>query len=317
MVLALGWWTHLLYIKNNDAFYAKVELLKLGMIAEGIASSNEVFYESTAYKQLAKAYQRQQYMIFGEASALVIMLFLGIWLINRSHQREVKAIAQSRNFLLSITHELKSPLASIRLILETFEKRQLDANQTNRLSKNGLRETDRLSDLVNNLLLAAKMEENAYQLSKENVLLLPLLEEIVKNLSQQHPSAQLSIQKDSTSVYEIFADKAAMVSVFMNILENAIKYSNEPQIVTIYLKILEKKLYIKISDNGIGIAQDERENIFKRFYRIGNEDTRRSKGTGLGLYITKQIVEAHAGKIKVEDNTPSGTTFVISLPLVC
>lgn len=313
MLVALAWWSYLLYIKNNDAFLAKAELAKMGMAAEGIITSGSEFYQTTAYKDLEKSYKRQEWMIFGEGAVFVFILIVGLWLINRGYHREVQAANQSRNFLLSITHELKSPLAGIRLVLETFQKRKLDAAQTDRMTLNALRETDRLSDLVNNLLLAARLA-GTYQPAKEPVHLYGLLASIVKTLEQRHPEAIFEMP-DHGPRLEIMADKMGMVSVFTNILENAIKYSDGPAQISLYIEAEGPRAKVRISDQGIGIPKLERDKIFSQFYRIGNEDTRKTKGTGLGLYIAKEIVEAHHGKIKAEANQPKGATFSVLLPV--
>ena len=156
MLLAFSWWSVLLFTKNRDAFYAKRDLMKIGMIAKGAIQNDHDFQHTVDFQNLYKEYKRQEWMIFGEATVFVITLIIGIWLINRGYNREMEAAIQRRNFLLSITHELKSPIASIKLILETFLKRKLKPEQTEKLTQSALEETERLHVLVNNLLFSAK-----------------------------------------------------------------------------------------------------------------------------------------------------------------
>ncbi|MEM1322580.1 MAG: histidine kinase dimerization/phospho-acceptor domain-containing protein, partial [Bacteroidota bacterium] len=162
MMIAFAWWSVLLFTKNRDAFLAKVDNMAIVMAAQKEVRDAAEFRQTEAYKALEKKYKRQEWMILGEAVVFVISLVIGVWLINRGYNEEMKAERQRRNFLLSITHELKSPLASIKLILETFKKRELGKVQIDKLSSGALKETDRLHSLVNDLLLAARME-TAYQ----------------------------------------------------------------------------------------------------------------------------------------------------------
>lgn len=313
MLIAFAWWSVLLYSKNKDAYHAKVTLLKMGMVAEGIYHSDENFLQSKDYLELTDKYQKQEWMIFGEASVFIISLVIGIWLINRGYNKEIEIAHQRRNFLLSITHELKSPIASIRLVLETFLKRKLSTEQIHRFGKNAIKDSERLNELVNNLLFAAKLE-SAYQPHLEPIHLDELTDDLVDSLSEKFPKLIISKSiQENISIIE--GDRIGMVSVITNLIENAVKYNftDHPQI-NVKLFEEEGKIYLEIADNGIGISEKEKKKIFERFYRVGSEDTRTTKGTGLGLYIVAQIVKAHQGKISVEDNTPKGTIFKITLP---
>ena len=133
MMMAFAWWSILLFTKNRDAFRAKRDLFRIGMIADGTVKNDQEFLATDVYKNLSKQYQRQEWMILGEATFFVISLVIGVWLINRGYNKEVNAAQQRRNFLLSITHELKSPIASIRLVLETFMKRKLSPEQVGQI----------------------------------------------------------------------------------------------------------------------------------------------------------------------------------------
>lgn len=310
-MMAFAWWSILLFTKNRDAFRAKRDLYRIGMIAEGAISNDEEFLQTAAYKDLSKRYQRQEWMILGEATFFVISLVIGVWLINRGYNKEVMAAQQRRNFLLSITHELKSPIASIRLVLETFMKRTLRPEQVDKLSKNAIQETERLNTLVNDLLLSAKLE-SAYQLHAEEVNLEKLLREIIRKLETKYPKANFSFQLEETAL--MLGDKLGLTSVALNLLENAVKYSQSDPEILIQLKQTEQGIKLCIADHGIGISDKEKKKIFEKFYRVGNEDTRQTKGTGLGLYIVNQIIKAHNGQIEVLDNDPKGTIFQIILP---
>ena len=312
MLLAFAWWSFLLFTKNRDAFEAKAAYNKLVMIADHAIHNDEEFLQTQLYKNLEEKYRRQEWMIMGEAAVFIISLVIGIWLINRGYNKEIDSVQQRRNFLLSITHELKSPIASIQLVLETFQKRKLEAQQVEQLSQNALKETERLNDLVNDLLLAAKVE-TAYQPHLEKVNASKLLQDIIDRLSNKYPEVQFDSSKLSKAIF-LQADRTGLTSIALNLLENAVKYGSENPRVSTTLRSSNGKIQIEFADNGIGIPDKEKHRIFERFYRVGNEDTRKTKGTGLGLYIVDQIVKAHRGKISIKDNHPKGTIFTISLP---
>jgi signal transduction histidine kinase len=313
MLLAFSWWTILLYTKNKDAFFAKNEILKLNLFATSKIKNETDFLHHPEYLQLKRAYKRQEWMILGEASVFVISLFVGIIFINRGYNKEILAAKQSRNFLLSITHELKSPIASIRLGFETLQRKKLSEEQAMLLMKNGIHDTDRLNQLVSDLLLSAKLE-STYQLNKDLFSMGSLVDECVQSVNQKYPGAKIKLSFEA-NLPEIFADQAAIRSVILNLLENAMKYCDALPEVIINMKVLQDKMLMEISDTGIGIALHERKKIFEKFYRIGNEDQRKTKGTGLGLYIVDQIIRAHNGSISVSSNQPKGTIFSLLLPL--
>lgn len=312
MLLAFSWWTVLLHTKNRDAFLAKNELLKLSLIAKNEIKNEEEFLKNSFHIELRDAYKRQEWMILGEASVFVLSLLIGIVFINRGYHKEILAAKQSSNFLLSITHELKSPIASIRLGFETLQRKKLSEEQAHVLLKNGINDTDRLNNLVSDLLLSARLE-STYQLNTELFSLEILIEECVQLLKQKFPSAILNVNLIQ-EMPEILADYSAIRSVIINLLENAVKYSDSVPEINIGLTSNNERCVIEISDKGIGIDQSERKKIFEKFYRVGNEDQRKTKGTGLGLYIVDQIVRAHNGSITVSSNQPKGTIFNVFLP---
>lgn len=313
MLIAFSWWSVLLFIKNTDAFQAKRDLMKLGMIAEGVIKSDEEFYRSERYLTLEKQYEQQEWMILGEAAVFVLSLVIGVWLINRGYHKEMVTARQRRNFLLSITHELKSPLASIRLVLETLLKRELSREQTAKFVQNGLHDTERLTTLVNDLLLSAKLE-TAYQPQYEPLDLAELFRELMQKMSDTYPQATFSFDSQP-DLPPILADRVGLNSVGINLLENAVKYGPAKPRINVSLLTVNNRLQIDIADNGTGIPDSEKKKIFAKFYRLGNEDTRQTKGTGLGLFIVAQIIKTHRGNIVVLDNQPSGSIFRIRLPL--
>ncbi len=311
---AIAWWSVLLFTLNRDAFQGKAGESKMLMIAEGTISNDAEYLSTQYYKDLQAEYKRQEWMILGESLVFILSIIIGVYLINRGYNKEIDAAQQRRNFLLSITHELKSPIASIKLVLETFIKRELSPKHINQFSNNALKETDRLNELVNDLLLAAKVE-TSYTPNLEKINVTQFLTDIIERLRNKYPHVVFDFRKPSDTV-DIYADKTGLTSVAVNLLENAVKYGVEKtKISTVLRQNGQEQIFIEIADNGIGIPNKEKDKIFERFYRVGNEDTRKTKGTGLGLYIVRQIILAHNGMVTVSDNRPQGTIFTISLPV--
>lgn len=250
-------------------------------------------------------------MVLAEGIFFTFCLAAGLWLINRSAQKEVQLTRQRRNFLLSITHELKSPIASLRLILETFHKRALERAQQQKLAQNALRDAARLQTLVEDLLLAARLDSD-WTPHREPINLEQLTRESVESLRVRFPDAQFVIESDP-NLDLLPADKNGVTSVIHNLLENAVKYSPDGSPVHVALRRNGSKRIIEVRDQGKGIPPEERERIFEKFYRMGNEETRESTGTGLGLYIVRQIVQGHGGRIAISENQPCGAVFTIEI----
>ncbi|MTB49334.1 sensor histidine kinase [Lewinella sp. W8] len=314
MLLAFGWWSVLLLRKNEEAHVANVNELAYRMAVERRIEAPADFRETQRYRDLTSQFERQQAMIIGEAVFLVLSLAGGIYLLFRSLRQEISAAQQQRNFLLSITHELKSPLAGIRLVLETFQKRkELKPEIQQKLSTNALAETDRLTALVNDLLLSAKLE-NVYQINEEEVDLGSLIQDAADQVAMKYKTANIHVDIE-TDLRPVVGDRLGLTSVAVNLLENAAKYSQpNPVIHTSLQRGGARELIWEVSDNGIGIPDREKRRIWTKFYRVGSEDTRKTKGTGLGLYIVKRLVERHGGTLEVMDNEPKGTKFMIYLP---
>ena len=316
MLFAFGWWSILLLRKNEEAHETQAELIALRMALQQEIDQPADYRLTEAYADSQEQFERGQRMIIGEAAFLVLSLAGGLFLLYRTLRKEISAAQQQRNFLLSITHELKSPLAGIRLILETFQRRrELPPAMTEKLSTNALAETDRLTTLVNDLLLSAKLEQ-AYQLNQEEVDLGQLIHEAADRVGMKYKTATIHVDVDPEAG-KVSGDRIGLTSVAINLIENAAKYSQPEPVIEVSLRRGgQQELIWEVADNGMGIPDREKRRVFTKFYRIGNEDTRTTKGTGLGLFIVKELVERHGGQLELLDNQPRGTRFRIYLPTV-
>lgn len=262
---------------------------------------------------LVKMQPERSGMIMGEGCMFVGVFFLGAFYLHKSMNRERKLQEQKKNFLLSVTHELKSPLASIKLLLQTIQKRDLTKAQVLDFIDKSLNDIERLDDMVENMLLASKIENSSYTFPKASFNLSNLVDNIVNRLQiSKCDCNQQIINAEIEPKIEITGDKFALTSVVTNLIENAVKYSSPCQSVDVKLYRNEGQIFFEVADNGIGIADTEKARIFDRFYRVGSEETRNTKGTGLGLYIVKQVLDKHQASIKVKDNNPSGSIFEVT-----
>jgi two-component system phosphate regulon sensor histidine kinase PhoR len=267
--------------------------------------NHEVLLLNGASENLSLELNKKTTMILGEGAVFLLLLGFGSYLTLKSFKKEVQLSNQQKNFLLSATHELKTPLASIKLMLETFQKRDLTKEQQLPLLQNSLTETNRLNSLIENMMLASQFDNNQFHLEKSSLN----VSELSKNIATLF---QGNYKKISTAIDDnivIKSNKHAFESILYNLVDNALKYSNDS--IRIELKQDANVATLKVIDNGDGIIDAEKKLVFQRFYRVGNELTRETKGTGLGLYIVKQLVDFHQATIKIENNLPKGTIFVI------
>ncbi|WP_207532777.1 sensor histidine kinase [Desertivirga arenae] len=250
-------------------------------------------------------------MIMGEGAIFLLIFFTGAYYLQRTLKKERNLHEQQKNFLLSVTHELKSPLASIKLYIQTILKRELDRQQINSFLNNSLKDIERLDDLVENMLLATRIENHSYSFPKEEFDFSDVIEKVANRLQIHSCSSQI-ISCELEKGIKLTGDKFALTLVVSNLVENAVKYS--PACAEVKVKLCNKNniIHFAVEDKGIGISDQEKSLIFDKFYRVGSEETRKTKGTGLGLYIVKQVLEKHKAYIKVKNNKPTGTIFEVT-----
>lgn len=266
--------------------------------------------KSEGAKLPENALRNKIFMIVGEGGVFLLLLFLGIWWIKKNVWQDLKRAQKEKNFLLAVTHELKTPIAAIRLNTQTLKNRKLSEEQSQDLCADIITESNRLETLVNNILLATQFEQNTVLGNWQKTDLSALVEAQIKRFQQLFPERTVN----STIHSNIFlqAEENMLVSLLFNLLENANKYSPVSEPISVLLKGSDHIVLLEISDFGIGIPNEERKSIFEKFHRVGNEETRSQKGTGLGLYIVKEICKAHKAEITINDNSPCGSRFQIT-----
>ena len=232
--------------------------------------------------------------------------------------REIRRNEQHDAFLNAVTHELKTPIASIQLYLETLKTREVTEAKRREFYDIMLTDSNRLLNTVEQVLQAGRTRERVRLLNISEINLENLLKESVSIVRSRYNLTENAIEFVTTeNNTKVSGDFAELQTVFTNLLDNAVKYSADEIKVFIELKANGKNIETHITDSGVGLSPKELKRIFRRFYRVANLSTEKAKGTGLGLYIVRAIVKKHYGKIWVESKGEGkGSTFIVQLPKI-
>ena len=260
------------------------------------------------------SYRRRIVMLVSEGAFFAVLLLVLIGLLWRSFRREVELERQHRNFLSAVTHELKSPLASMRLALETVASGRAGLDAGNRFIRNAIDDSDRLQDLVQKVLETTRFGEGWTEMNPQDTDLSGLVEDSIEVFRRRALAAGARLETTVAPFVRAEVDSEAMAIVVSNLLENAVKYGGKPPRVGVDLSFDGTHAVLEVADNGAGIPDEDLGLIFGRFYRGGDEMTRTARGTGLGLYLVQQIVEAHRSRIEVSSTGPEGTVFRVRIP---
>ncbi len=299
------WWEVLMVRQTSEIINEKQKIVAL--------TTTDPVQLETEIKNLQDKKRVKTFMIAGEGTVFLLLLLYGIYRIRKAYEAETQLINQQKNFVLSVTHELKTPIAATKLQLQTLLKhKQLDSTQQEQLLQSALNETNRLNRLIEDVLLASRADKNELLLNYEKVYVSELTEQIIQNYFKDKLTSGQLIKNIQSEVL-LNTDKVLFPSIIINLIENAFKYSPDKPSVTVELYSKADKVYLKVTDNGIGIPDHEKTKVFEKFYRIGNEETRKTKGTGLGLFIVNEIVKAHKGKIEITNHIPKGSVFTVSI----
>jgi len=259
-----------------------------------------------------------------------VLLFFGIiffaliiagMIVNTSFLvREIRRSEQHDSFINAVTHELKTPVASIRLHLETLQRRDLPETQKQEFYRVMLSDTDRLTETVEQVLRAGRAGDKRAGREKAAIDFRQLVRECMDAARTRHhlPLESIRYEEVSTNgsaIHVLGSDEDLRIAIF-NVLDNAIKYSGEEVDVRVRLTTPdEERIVLSVQDRGIGIPADDMKSIFKRFYRVNDRSRAYVKGTGLGLFIVKSIAQKHGGKVSAESaGEGEGTTITLELP---
>ena len=299
MLVALIWWAILLQKQNNQLNIAYQQ--------------NADLAETVGYN-----FNSTKSMIMGEGIVFGLALVIGMWIIYRSYTAEVKTAKNKSNFLLSVTHELRSPLTGISLNLETLKKTSSLSGIADQSLSYAQEETERLKILVENLLSSKANVANAQNQPLQNEEI--DLEQLVQQVNSNHyPNADVMINMVGTKNVLLNSEKESLITIYRNLIDNAIKYSPNNASIKVEIQHSDQQICLSVIDQAQQIPKTEYESIFNAFHRLEDEQVRASKGIGLGLYLAKQAANRIGGNItlnttEVGHHTSVGNTFTLRIP---
>jgi signal transduction histidine kinase len=296
IILQFIWWAVLLVRKDDliSTLIAQVEALGGTATSVGVAG-------------------RSKLMIVGEGIVFLVIVLVVLYLTFRAIRRDLSLARDQQNFLLAVTHELRTPIAGIKLQLQTLGRRDLSAEVRDTLRLKAVQEADRLAQLTEKVLITTTFEQPRAEPLLQEIELMTFMRTLVDRAQQQIAPAHTVILEGPGDL-QVNTDPEALRTIVDNLVENAVKYA--PEGTNIQVEVIAKKegWRLTVCDEGPGIPMEDRERIFEKFYRSGNEGTRSAKGTGLGLYIVKRLVQQLGGGITVKDRRPHGSIFAASFP---
>jgi signal transduction histidine kinase len=235
----------------------------------------------------------------------------------RATAREMKLAQAKSTFVSNVSHELKTPLALIRLFAETLELGRVKsgdkAKEYYRIINN---ESRRLTQLINNILDFSKIEAGRKEYEFVESDITEVVEEVIRSYEYQIINAGFELNAQIEHDLPLVSiDRDAISQAVLNLINNAVKYSDESKEITVQVRLRDRSVAIEVADKGIGIPRSEQDKIFEKFYRVSTGLVHNTKGSGLGLALVKHIVEAHDGKIIVESAPGKGSRFTMMIPV--
>lgn len=282
-----------------------------------ITDSNATMYNmmsvsiaSKEIKTITRNYIKKKRAFYSEVIFFTILVVSGVIWVFGKLESLLNLNKMQNNFLLSVTHEFKTPLTAIKLSAQTLMQRKTEEAMRMAIVQQMVNNTDRLDELLDNVMLATRIDSKSYKFDMHR---LDITELIAKSadLILTEPYFRGKFHFDEQPIM-IIGDDLSLKLVFSNLFQNAIKYAGSESEIRVGYIYDEKGFTIRISDNGKGVDPKELKSIFKKFYRVGDENTRETKGTGLGLFLVRQILRSHKADIYAEANKPNGITFNIN-----
>ncbi len=341
-LLQLGWWGALIMRLSGDMVDARLfELDARQIVAEralqdAINNGNEMReswkHLSTHYPEFALVADnperplrksrstvaalnrvRSSYrnMVFGEAALFLILTLFGLGFFLRTLRHEKFLALQHQNFLHAVTHEFRSPLQSLRLAVETLQRRP-DPKRAPAYAAGMIEDIDRLTTMVQNLLDVGRLEATAFEAQPRQINLSEACDRVLSKWIDSHPDIQVSQNIHSDVTADL--DPSTIEPILRNLLDNALKYGEGKEIQVEVLQG-EASALLRVQDFGCGLSPEDLPHVFKRFWRAGDERVRTSPGSGIGLFLVQELLQAQNGRIIVEsDGLQKGTCFTVTWP---
>jgi signal transduction histidine kinase len=300
LIAALGWWYYELDQQNDQMLAYQQEQIQKGYGGE------------ISLDEAQDAHSRNAKQFIGEGMTFLIFTVFGAIFVYGAVRRQIRYHLQQKNFMLAVTHELKTPIAVTKLSLETMKRHQLSEEKQQKLLGDAINETERLDMLCNNILLSSQMESGGYQSNKQDFNCSNMTMMAVGSFAKRYPARKFEIEVPED--VECFGEEFLIRLVLNNLIENAIKYTPNTSPIKVTLNDDNGEVTIAVADFGVGIGDKDKSKVFEKFYRLEDEQIRKTKGTGLGLYLSTKIIEDHKGQLILTDNQPQGCIFKIILP---
>ena len=299
MIAAFIWWYVSLEKQNNEIAAIKFQSIQIN--DPSLKAKTHAIQDF----QLRKTKQ-----FIGEGLTILVLFLLGAIYVYRSLKKQLRYADQQQNFMMAVTHELKTPIAISHLNIETLLKRDLDSTQQLKLLEATLKETKRLDSLSTNILLTAQLDMGQYEANKQLVNVSELLRQNIKSFQERYPSRICNTMVEDAM--EIQGEPLLIQLLINNLIDNANKYAPVTEPIYIHLQSQQNMIQLIVKDQGPGIAAADKNKVFEKFFRVGAETTRTTKGSGLGLYLCKRITEFHNATIQLTTNTPTGSIFTVT-----
>lgn len=276
-----------------------------------------VTLEKAKWDEALSRYRQRIVVVVAQGGLLVAAMIVAIVLVWTAVRREGQRERQHQNFVSAVTHELKTPLAGIRLALETVLSGRVDDEGRERFLRNALIDAERLSGLVQKVLEVTRYAGGAHRLAVEVGDFSELVAQEVAAAARRAEAREVALEANIEEGVQAPFDDEAMAIVCSNVVENALKYAarGTPPTVRVTLELVRGEAVLQVTDNGVGIDGKDLEAIFRPFFRANDEVTRRTPGTGIGLYVAREIVAAHGGRLTAASRGRGhGATFRLTLP---
>jgi signal transduction histidine kinase len=242
-----------------------------------------------------------------EGSFFLLVIIAGVGVLARAMRQDTQLRKRQQNFVAAVSHEFKSPIASMRLSAETLQLRRVEPDKQQRILQRLVDDLDRLETTVVNILDTARVEEGALELEPTRIDVSSVIQQVVQDVEMRAAEAAVTIETELSDGLEVEADPVAMRSVLRNLVDNALKATegkiansggDEKGRIRVAARLEGRFVRVEVADDGVGFAPEEAQHLFKKFYRPGDEMQRESRGSGLGLYLVEQFVKLDGGRVE-------------------
>lgn len=296
--------------QNLNSFYGTTTILSIQDSTAGVNGLLSVNASPEEYQSINKTFIKKQRAFYSEVIFFSILVVSGvIWVFNKLESL-LNLNKMQNNFLLSVTHEFKTPITAIKLSSQTLQHRKIDQETQMQVTNQIINNSDRLNELLDNVLLATRIDGNSYDYNMSETDLRSLIRRVAAQiLTPPQFNGKFIFEEPPVLV---MGDEISLRLVFSNLFQNAVKYAGHDAEIRVTFEQEEDKLKVKVTDNGKTLEPAEYKAIFNKFYRVGDENIRETKGAGLGLYLVREILKSHRAVIKASAAEPRGTVFTIT-----